>query len=481
MGDVFLAIRGPAGLDKLCVIKRMMPDARADQTLQARFRREADITRRLSHGAIAQTLAVEEIAGEPFLVQEFIHGRNLTQVLAAGLSAAAPFPRHLAIHIVREVARALAHAHRLGIVHRDVAPDNIMLSFAGEVKLIDFGIARGLADPALTAPGQLIGRQTYLAPELLAGAPVEECSDIYSLGVVLWQLLARRMPTLLELEADPPPPTSLVPDPEPALDAAALRALARDPSTRFQSADELIAALGAFLPSTFVGESALSAFLSHLYDVPREQHCLDEDTAEARSHLTATPVLISTPEPDDTIARPSSRRRWVALTAVIGVATLILILRHLHPIDAGPHETTAAAPATIPAPPSVAPAPPSPHPAGPTSAETTPERHLPASPAPTPPRPPRLTPSAPARLLRSASDSFDSGDLSGARVAARAALGRGTNLQKAQAHVLLGQVLAADGSREAAKREFEAALRLDAGNVSAAERLAALRRTGRSP
>ena len=136
----------------------------------ARFRREANIALQLSHAAIARTLGVEEIDGELVLLQEFVHGVDVrllgTRLATAGEPGCRLRPSFTSC---REVARALAYAHAfgdLGIVHRDVTPDNIMLSFTGEVKLIDFGIARSDVDATLTSAGQIVGRPTYTAPEI---------------------------------------------------------------------------------------------------------------------------------------------------------------------------------------------------------------------------------------------------------------------------------------------------------------------------
>src|SRR5436190_13118256 len=144
MGDVFLALHGRRGREKLCVIKRLTPDTVESEERLRRFQREAQIARTLSHGAIAQTLAVDDVDGEPFIAQEFIEGRTITQLVASARSVDdGSIPQELSVHIVREIARALAYAHGTGVVHRDVAPDNVMVAFTGEVRLIDCGIVGG--------------------------------------------------------------------------------------------------------------------------------------------------------------------------------------------------------------------------------------------------------------------------------------------------------------------------------------------------
>ena len=174
-GRVDVALKGSTNLVKLCAVKRMRKDEYGAD-IEARFRREAQIALRLSHGAIAQTLGVEQIEGELCLLQEFVDGVNLSQLQSQ--SRPELLPVSVAVYLAREVGRALAYAHGCGIVHRDVTPDNIMLSFDGQVKLIDFGIARRTGDATLTHTGGVVGREIYTAPEVWAGGKAEAPSDI---------------------------------------------------------------------------------------------------------------------------------------------------------------------------------------------------------------------------------------------------------------------------------------------------------------
>ena len=200
-------------------------------------------------------------------------------------------PLAIALHIVSEVARALAYAHAfddLGIVHRDVTPDNVMLAFSGEVKLVDFGIARSDVDATLTSTGHIVGRPIYTAPEVWEGAQADRRADIYSLGVVLWQLLTgrrirggapgrrrarrpRRPRTIRTCPAD--------------LDAVVARALAPDPKQRYQHAAELQEALRAFVPPGFLAEPALAELLARHFDVPRERRMLAAEVERATRSL----------------------------------------------------------------------------------------------------------------------------------------------------------------------------------------------------
>ena len=192
MGRIEVALRADGEDPDVCVIKRLH-GALHDEEKEARFRREAQIAARLEHENIARTMRIEKIDGELCIVQEFIEGVNLGKVMRQ--LGARPLPIVVAVHVVSAVARALAHAHgfgRLGIVHRDVTPENVMLSFAGDVKLIDFGAARSAVDGRLTDTGVVVGRRSYVPPEAWEGEKVDHRADVFALGVVLWEVLTGR-------------------------------------------------------------------------------------------------------------------------------------------------------------------------------------------------------------------------------------------------------------------------------------------------
>ena len=360
--DVALTTR-PGGLTRLCVLKRMHSELRTPEQ-EKRFRREASIALRLSHGAIAQTLDVEEIDGELCILQEFVHGTNLAQLenRAAGHE---PLPVPLSLHIVREVARGLAYAHAFdgsGIVHRDVTPDNIMLSFSGEVKLVDFGIAKSLGEQtALTEVGHVVGRPIYTAPEVAAGAAASPRSDIYSLGVVLWQLLTGRTFPDPPVRDAPPAPSEANPAVTPEIDSVVACALAPDPAARYQTADELHEALTRLMPAGFVADRTLADFLAAHFPVEAERRMLSEDIARAKSQLAtdpATPASMPQDQTPSTSRVPRSRTHPAALAAIVilvvaGVATLAHRLRStgapvrtLSPLPAG-YQPQPASPAVL--------------------------------------------------------------------------------------------------------------------------------------
>ena len=281
MGRVDVAFGWAGGMDRLCVLKRMHPELRTPD-LVARFHREASVARGLRHPAIARTFGIEEVEGEAVILQEYVQGATIAQ-LEQRAAKHEPLPVALTVHIVAEVARALAYAHgfdSVGIVHRDIAPDNVMLSYDGTVKLIDFGIAKPVGDRSLTKIGTVVGRPLYSAPEVLAGDEPDKRADVYSLGVLLWQLLTGR---IFEPGQGPPSATNrLVCD---ALDRICLQAVAPQVSARFQSASDLLDALTLLPVGAHSQQRVLSYFLAQYFDVPGERVLLEEDLKAARRQV----------------------------------------------------------------------------------------------------------------------------------------------------------------------------------------------------
>jgi serine/threonine protein kinase len=238
-------------LERPVAIKRLHARVQGDPELAERFRREAQVVARLSHPHLVHLLDRGEEAGTPYLVFELVEGQNLK----ARVREHGRLQPEEAARICAQVARALAYAHARGVIHRDIKAHNVLLTDTGEAKLADFGIARILGAPedsSLTATGMLLGTSDYLAPEQAEGGPVDARTDIYSLGIVLYECLTGRLPftgdgwlavAMKHVREPLPDPRTLVPDLPPQLAAAALRAAAKEPDRRFQRADELALAL----------------------------------------------------------------------------------------------------------------------------------------------------------------------------------------------------------------------------------------------
>jgi serine/threonine-protein kinase len=232
-------------------IKTLRHDLARDATFQLRFRREAQNAASLNHPAIVAVYDTGEErgpAGEelPYIVMEFVNGRTLKEVLAA---EGRLMPRR-ALEIVSDICSAIEFSHRHGIIHRDIKPGNVMLTQTGQVKVMDFGIARALASGAttMTQTSAVIGTAQYLSPEQARGEAVDARSDVYATGCVLFELLCGHPPFVGDnpvsvayqhVREDPRPPSSSNRDVTPDIDAVVLKALAKNPLNRYQSAAEM--------------------------------------------------------------------------------------------------------------------------------------------------------------------------------------------------------------------------------------------------
>ena len=232
-------------------IKMLRTDLARDATFQERFRREAQNSAALNHPAIVAVYDTgEEISatGEklPFIVMEFVNGRTLKEVLAAEQRIQ---PRR-ALEMIADICAALEFSHRHGIIHRDIKPGNVMITQNGQVKVMDFGIARALASGAttMTQTSAVIGTAQYLSPEQARGESVDARSDVYAAGCVLFELLVGHPPFVGDspvsvayqhVREDPKAPSDINREVPPDVDAIVLKALAKNPLNRYQSAQEM--------------------------------------------------------------------------------------------------------------------------------------------------------------------------------------------------------------------------------------------------
>jgi serine/threonine protein kinase len=261
MAEVFLAeVIGREGFLRRIVIKRILPQFCEDPYFVELFINEAAISAKLAHSNIVQIFDFDRVGGQYYLAMEHVAGSDLASLLRRSARQQLPIPRSLAFYIVAELLEALSYAHcrhdeqgvPLGIVHRDVSPGNVLLSFAGEVKLSDFGIARARSTVNLTQPGVLKGKAPYMSPEQVEGRPIDARSDLFSVGVVLYELCVGRRPfrggSDLEVmdrirRLDFVPPRAIAPTLSPSVEAVILKALAWDPEQRFPEAEALLEAI----------------------------------------------------------------------------------------------------------------------------------------------------------------------------------------------------------------------------------------------
>ena len=242
MGSVYRAI--DLMLEREVAIKAIRPELAREKEIVDRFRSEARTLARVSHPAIATIYSFFEDGGDLFLAMEYVRGRSLSKVL----EGSGPLPWDQAIRLLSSALEGIEQAHRAGIIHRDIKPDNLMITETGTIKVMDFGIARVAGSTHLTRTGLLVGTLRYMAPEQIQGEEADHRADIYALGAVLYQMLTGRPPfegksdfaiLRAQIEELPPPPSAIVPEIPGWLDQAVLRALAKRPTERFQSVEEM--------------------------------------------------------------------------------------------------------------------------------------------------------------------------------------------------------------------------------------------------
>jgi serine/threonine protein kinase len=263
MAEVYLALSGELpGYRTLLVVKRILPHLASNRQFIGMFLDEARLAALLDHPNVVRIIEVGHDGEEYFLAMELVQGKPLSAVLRKATRERRPPSPALAAYVIAQAASGLGYAHALtdgdgrplGVVHRDVSPQNILLSFEGAVKLIDFGVARAFGRVAHTSPGGLKGKIEYMSPEQASAEEVDHRADVFALGVVLWEVLTGRrlyrreteLATMRAILDDPIPRPSEVADVPPELDAVVMRALRKRRDARFASAHEMALALERF-------------------------------------------------------------------------------------------------------------------------------------------------------------------------------------------------------------------------------------------
>src|SRR5262249_8977293 len=313
MAELFRArLSGAEGFRKIVAIKKILPHIAGDEEFLAMFADEAKLAAQLSHPNIVHIFDLGKIeSGGYFIAMEYVDGRDLRSILHLARENGIPMPIPLAVSIAAKVASALDYAHRrrgddgsdLKIVHRDVSPANILVSSDGDVKLCDFGIAKAASKVSRTETGALKGKLAYMSPEQAWGQALDHRSDLYSLGAVLFEMLAGRklftgdseVGILEKVRAgEVTAPSKANPEVPPALDTIVLKALSRDPAGRYAAAADMLreldAVLRAYEPPRSRGE--LAVYVRHLEaeDAARKE-------ARARDAALPPPAVETAPEP----------------------------------------------------------------------------------------------------------------------------------------------------------------------------------------
>ena len=285
MGEVYLARqRGIDGFSKLLVIKTLLPHLCEDEEFITMFKDEARVTAQLIHPNICQVFEFEQVGGVYYMAMEYLRGEDLRRLWKACEQRGTPLRVPLICRVISDAAAGLDFAHSLrdskgqpyNIVHRDISPQNILVTFEGGVKVIDFGVAKAAGRAQHTRTGALKGKYSYMSPEQVSGAEIDGRSDIFALGIVLHELLTGRrlfkadsdVQTLARVrECNVSPPSRLNPQLPPGLDQIVLKSLAKNPEERFTTAQEFRLALEDWLIQGRMSASSahLAEFLKTIY------------------------------------------------------------------------------------------------------------------------------------------------------------------------------------------------------------------------
>lgn len=347
MAELFLArATGLQGFAKIVVLKRILPQLAGDPEFVAMFLDEARLAAQLDHANVVGVHDIGRDHEEYFFTMEYLHGEDVRAILRATSQASTRVPLEHALAIVAGVARGLQHAHErigldgkpLGLVHRDVSPTNVLVTYDGGVKLVDFGIAKAASSQHATRPSTRKGKTSYMSPEQCRGRVLDARSDVFALGVVLWEITTGRrlfrgddefavMNQIVNLGADPP--SRYVEDYPEALEAIVVRALAQDPDERYPSARALLEDLEEFahahrlrLSTTKLGEWLTG--LMGPKPLPWESDLGESDPDTTSGALPASVDLSATRQQAPRIdAEATAHRSWTVPWLAAGLAVVL--------------------------------------------------------------------------------------------------------------------------------------------------------------
>jgi serine/threonine-protein kinase len=310
MAGVYVASVGGGDLSRLAAVKLLRPGMH-DHDYRLRFLDEAKLVVRLHHNNLIDVHEAGELEDQLFIVMELVEGRDLADIWDRCAELGRAFPVPIAVHIVSSVLRGLHYAHTfpdLELVHRDISPSNILVDWAGAVRLADFGLATSVLKTSLTVPGVVFGKVGYMSPEQALRRPLDGRADVYGCGVVLWELLTGRplrdsgfdTQAVVEFEARPPSLLSDRVDPE--LDAIVMRALARDRGARYRTAGDFLGDLGQWVGRHAPGTSqdSLAEFMQQLFggeledDRAQFRRLRDEMSGRKRTALLGSASQVAT-------------------------------------------------------------------------------------------------------------------------------------------------------------------------------------------
>ncbi len=384
MADVLLARTvGIEGFERHVVIKRIRAEQARDGRYVSMFLDEARLAASLHHANVVQVNDIGQEDGEYFFAMEYVHGEDVRKILRRASEQETAIPLEHVLAIVMGAAAGLHHAHEqiradgasLGIVHRDVSPANILIGFDGGVKVVDFGIAKAAHQTVETQSGILKGKVAYMSPEQCNNAPVDRRSDVFSLGIVLHELVTLR--PLFQREndfltmsaivvAEVPRPSAVCPRVPPALEAIVMKALARSRDDRYATADDMRRALELFAEDAGVRTSttALADYMKSTFGVRREPWLVrrlqlpllpgddddghdDDPEIEIEIEGAICAAVTPTDPPTAPRAEPSRRARGRWIASGIALCVLAISLIAIKGASRGADEPIAVLPAAV--------------------------------------------------------------------------------------------------------------------------------------